>query len=111
MRQIELDKIVGLAAFISDNISEPLKIPHLMNLSNLSPKKLQEGFQYLYDLSVANYISKVRLQKALHLLDATDYTISEVVYRVGLSSRSYFTKLFKTEYGVLPSDYKSSLKR
>ena len=110
IRKIELDKIIGLASFISDNISEPLHIPHLKRLSGLNARKLQDGFQFLYGVSVANYISGIRLKKALSLLDKTDLSISEVVYRVGLSSRSYFSKIFKETYGIRPVDYRASMR-
>jgi len=38
------------------------------------------------------------------LLERTDKTISEVAYEVGFTAPSYFTKCFKDEFGISPSD-------
>lgn len=69
-------------------------------------KKLQYGFHNLYGLSVNNYVKKIRLQIAMELLKNSDLSISEIVYKIGLSSRSYFSKIFKEKYGITPSYYK-----
>ncbi|MDX1471934.1 MAG: AraC family transcriptional regulator, partial [Flavobacteriaceae bacterium] len=39
------------------------------------------------------------------------YNISEVVYMIGYSSRSYFSKIFKNKYGISPSKYVIQLKK
>ncbi|MDX1318460.1 MAG: AraC family transcriptional regulator, partial [Xanthomarina gelatinilytica] len=40
------------------------------------------------------------------LIKNTDMNISEVVYTIGLTSRSYFSKIFKEKYNCSPKDYK-----
>ncbi len=99
----ELDKVIATMTFIEDNLSENLQIDRLNRVSGLSPSKLQAGFRYLYDKSVANYITNARIEKAAELLQNTDMNISETVYEVGLSSRSYFSKKFLIRYGISPS--------
>ncbi|WP_175416235.1 helix-turn-helix domain-containing protein [Aggregatimonas sangjinii] len=108
LRKTELNKIVSLGQFITENISSTISIDVLREKSGLSPKKLQIGFRALFGMTVNSYISKVRLEKARELIETTEMTISEIVYSCGLSSRSYFSKVFFERYGVLPSDYKKS---
>nr|WP_313790335.1 AraC family transcriptional regulator [Allomuricauda sp.] len=40
----------------------------------------------------------------------TEMNISEVVYSIGFTSRSYFSKIFKERYGLSPSEFKNSKK-
>jgi AraC-like DNA-binding protein len=45
-----------------------------------------------------------RLKKASELLATTQLTVSEVAYRTGFTSPSYFAKCYKTEFGISPTD-------
>jgi AraC-like DNA-binding protein len=54
--------------------------------------------------SPVELLRKARLQKGRRLLQSTTKSISEVAYEVGFSAPSYFTKCFKDEFGVSPSD-------
>ncbi|WP_431137979.1 helix-turn-helix domain-containing protein, partial [Psychroserpens mesophilus] len=64
-----------------------------------------------YTRTVADYVRHVRLETARNLLRKTDMNISEVVYSVGFNSRSYFSNIFKKQYGLSPSDFISKLRR
>ena len=52
------------------------------------------------------FIRRVRLQRAASLLKEGRLTVNEIAEQTGFSSPSYFTKCFKKEHGVLPSEYK-----
>ncbi len=73
--------------------------------------KLQEGFKHLFGRTVTDYIKHVRLEIAEELLKTTDLTISEVVYTIGFSSRSYFSKIFKEKYHCSPKSFQDSIKQ
>ncbi|WP_418604430.1 helix-turn-helix domain-containing protein [Hwangdonia sp.] len=103
IRQFEIDQILATVNFISNNLSENLSVSRLQKISGLSSDKLQKGFKYLFNKSVNVYITEKRLEKAAQLIYETDFNVSELVYSVGFSSRSYFSKIFKRYFGVLPS--------
>ncbi|NHF61042.1 helix-turn-helix transcriptional regulator [Flavobacteriaceae bacterium TP-CH-4] len=105
IRPSEIDKIHALHAFIMDNITENLQVERLSSISGLSPAKLQLGFKYLYNNNVASYITQKRVDLAAKLMEDGEMNISEVVYAIGFTSRSYFSKIFKRRFGVRPSDY------
>ncbi len=96
---------------ISDRIKNspeyPYSISGLCQEYALSPAKLQEGFKLLHGTTVGDYIKNLRVEKAEELIRTTDLNISEVVYSVGLSSRSYFSKIFKKRYKCSPKNYQT----
>ncbi len=90
------------------------------NLRNpdLSPELIAEGCgiskRYLHDLfkDVNGTVSqRVRDQRLLaardRLVNAGDLSIAEVAYRFGFSDQAQFSRLFKTRFGMTPSDFKA----
>ncbi|MGY3791865.1 helix-turn-helix domain-containing protein [uncultured Aquimarina sp.] len=107
----ELTIIRRLAKKIINNVSKDYSLEQLSEESGLSQAKLQEGFKVLYTRTVTEYIRHVRLEVARDLIRSTDMNISEVVYSIGFSSRSYFSKIFKEKYNISPNDFKNSVER
>ena len=58
----------------------------------------------------AKHIKKVRLETACELITDDNMRISEIAYRVGICDYNYFSKIFKKEYGVSPTEYKKQIK-
>jgi signal transduction histidine kinase/ligand-binding sensor domain-containing protein/DNA-binding response OmpR family regulator len=51
------------------------------------------------------YIRIIRMKKAAELLQTGEFTVSEVSYKVGINDPFYFSKCFKTQFGISPSVY------
>jgi len=103
IRPHDLHKINNVVITIEKKLAVLGTISSIAQEQNISEIKLQEGFQLLFNCSVNEYIIQKRLGTAMQLLLKTDKTISEIVYDVGLSSRSHFSKIFKDKYGVVPT--------
>lgn len=101
----EMKLVRKIANKISKNVSEDYNVEDIANELGIPQAKLQEGFKLLFSRTVIEYIRHVRLEKARELLNSTDYNISQVVYSIGFSSRSYFSKIFKRKYGISPSEF------
>lgn len=67
--------------------------------------QLYRKLKTLTSLSVNQYIRTYRLNCAAAMLRSKKYMVTEVLYSVGFNNPSYFTKCFKKEFGVLPSEY------
>ncbi|KAA2219839.1 MULTISPECIES: AraC family transcriptional regulator [Maribacter] len=106
----DIKKINTLSEYIIDNISGTISIEVLSRKSGLTPKKLQLGFKLLYSKTVNEYIRQLKLEVSKDYLKNSDLTVSEIVYLVGIKSRSYFSKIFQESYGILPTDYRKYLK-
>ncbi|WP_340065657.1 AraC family transcriptional regulator [Ascidiimonas aurantiaca] len=105
----ELKIARDLAKQIVANPSKNYRLDELSLETGLSQAKLQEAFKLLYTRTVTEYIRHVRLEAARDYLRETDMNISQVVYSVGFSSRSYFSKIFKAKYNISPSDFKENV--
>jgi TolB-like protein/AraC-like DNA-binding protein len=97
-----LDKALQI---VTDNMSdESFGIDELRQGLGLSRSQLHRRLQNITGLSAALFIRLVRLRKSLELLKEGDLPVSEVAYRTGFSSPSYFNKCFHEQYGFPPGE-------
>ncbi len=91
---------------IEDNISrEDFNVSMLTSIIGIDSKQLYRKMKQLTGMSPVNYMKKLKMKKAAMLLSQNRFTISEVVYMVGYTNASYFTKCFVEEYGVTPKQF------
>lgn len=90
---------------IERNISESeFSINELAGELCVSRATLFEKVKSVSGLTPNNYIQLKRLKQAACYIESGEYQISEVCYLVGFSSTSYFTKCFKRQFGLLPTE-------
>ena len=107
----DIKRIHNLSGYIMDNISESLSVNELATRAGMSPKKLQLGFKVLYSKSVNEYVRQLKLEISRDYIKNTNDSISEIVYKIGLKSRSYFSKIFFERYGILPTEYRKKVRQ
>ena len=99
----ELEVVRALSSRIRENPNVEYTVSSFSKETGLSPRKLQEGFKRIYGRTVIDYVRDVRLDVAIELMKTTEMNISEIVYSIGFTSRSYFSKIFKRKYHCSPS--------
>ena len=92
-------------AILNQLSDEQLSVESLAEEIGMSRVQLYRKVSALTGMSVNEMIRKLRLQKAAQLLGQAWGPVSQVAYEVGFSNLSYFSKVFKEEFGVLPSEY------
>lgn len=80
----------------------------LCKAMSLSRTQLFRRVKSLIKEAPANHIKTMRLQKAKELLETTDCTVSQIAFKTGFQTISHFTKVFKKQYGVVPSAYRQT---
>ena len=106
-RKVTLEKIEQAVKIIKDEIDTIGNIITLSRRVGINQNTLQSGFNRFYNVSVNEFIRNYRMEKAKELLLNTDLNITEITYKIGINSRSYFSKLFKEKYGMSPKVFQS----
>ncbi|TRO64416.1 helix-turn-helix domain-containing protein [Christiangramia sabulilitoris] len=111
LRKSDIEKVDYVAKRIQGDLSTNLNVESLAKEAGTNVNKLQEGFKYVYNLTVNKYMQNVKLEAAKEMLKLSDKNISEIVTSIGLNNRSYFSKIFKEKYGVSPKYFLKSKKQ
>jgi len=74
----------------------------LAKLSGISRTEINHRLHSTKNKYINEFIREVRLKKALEILQNKEFTVSEVAYKVGFSSPSYFNKCFHEYFGYPP---------
>ena len=82
----------------------------IADLLGLSTKYVLRKFKEYCNISLGEYILKIRLEHAAALLANDTLPISHITERIGLESETYFYRLFKKAYGCTPREYTQYLK-
>ena len=72
----------------------------------ISRPQLYRKIKSLTGLSAVQFIRSIRLKRAAQILAKDNSSVSEVMYSVGINNLSYFSKIFKEEFGYLPKQFK-----
>ncbi len=102
-----LDKefINNVLDYINENLKdEKLNVETLASKLCLSRSKLYRKIKALTGDTANEFIRKVKLEKAKNFIESSDFSISEISFKVGFSSPSYFTKCFKDYFGAIPTE-------
>lgn len=92
---------------IEKNISDPsFSVDQLCRSIGISPSHMFRQVKKITGLNTNDLIRKYRLKKASVLLKGKKGNISEIMYYVGFTTPSYFSKCFKSEFGVTPNEFR-----
>lgn len=98
-----LDTIVR---YIDAKLNDPeLSVEELSKHVGMSRGSLYHKLLELTELTPIEYIRSVKLERAAALLEKSDYNVAQIAYMTGFGTPSYFSRLFKSRYNVLPSEY------
>lgn len=79
---------------------------------DLNPSYLSREFsKHFEDLNFGEYVRKLRIEKAIHLIENSSSTLTEIAYITGFSDQSHFTRIFKLHTGKNPSSYRKKTKK
>lgn len=92
---------------LAEDLARPVSIPELGRLVSLSPSRLAHLFRAEVGDSIINVALAMRLRKAASLLEFTDRPIGRIAADVGFSSPYYFSRQFRTRFGVPPSSFRT----
>ncbi|MDO5423139.1 MAG: AraC family transcriptional regulator [Eubacteriales bacterium] len=104
-------KVSAIKDFIDNHYTEPLSLAALSERFSFSISYLSTLFKKHYKVSPSDYITGLRMSRAKILLEGDGKSIREVAEAVGYYDPYYFSRLFKMETGVTPSQYRQEQRK
>ena len=93
-------------AYIEQHYAEHLSLESVAGLVNLNPVYLSNLFKKESGQNFTEYLTDYRMKKAKEFLKNGDMNINEIADALGYTDARYFSKVFKKEVGVKPTDYR-----
>ena len=101
-----VDKIKKIHNELISNLDKKITIEMLSKKYNIGTTPLKIYFKEIYGEPIYTYLKDYKIHRALHLLEETDKSISEIAGIVGYDNSSKFAKVFKDKMGCTPTEYK-----
>lgn len=100
-----LEKLLDI---INNNLSnEDLSVAFLSDKMCMSNSTLYRKVTALLGISPNEYIRRLRISRAVELLKSGLHTITEIAFNTGFGSHSSFSRVFKKEFGMTPTEYQN----
>ncbi len=97
--------------YIDANYNKPITLADVAKASHLSISRLAHIFKEQMGITIIDYVTSVRIERAKQLLLATDQNCTEICFEVGYNNQSYFTRTFKELVGMTPRQFKARNQR
>ena len=101
---------MGIARrYFQEHYNEDINIEEYALSRNMSVSYFLKKFKEVTTKSPMQYILAIRINNAVSLLESTDYNVTEISTIIGYDNPLYFSRIFKKQKGVSPSDYRKTL--
>ena len=105
-----LQEEMGIARrYFQEHYNEDINIEEYALSRNMSVSYFLKKFKEVTKKSPMQYILGIRISNAVSLLESTDYNVTEISTIIGYDNPLYFSRIFKKQKGVSPSDYRKQL--
>jgi len=101
-----IEHIENVLKYIEANLKNELNLSDLAKTACYSEYHFLRIFKYAANLTPADYIRKRRLSEIVREVDKSGRPISEIAFEYGFNSKENFTRAFKTEHNILPTEYR-----
>lgn len=104
-----LESLQNAIDYMEEHLLEKLSIEDIARSANASPFHFQRTFSILTDSTVSDYIRRRRLTLAAEEVSRTNTKIIDLAYKYGYDTPEAFTKAFRKQHGVSPSDVRKGI--
>lgn len=105
----EYQKCVNVVVeYINQHLGEDIDLKSLARISNFSPFYFHRIMKAFLGEPIGTFIVRTRTEAAARLLRYSDIPIADIAYRIGYSSPSSLSKVFRQFYGISPLEYRNN---
>ena len=102
--------VAGAKQFVQTHVVEPFTLTEVVRHVNVSQFYFCKLFKKATGMTLTEYVSRVRVEKAKTLLVDRSMRISDIVYAAGFGSIPQFNNVFKRVVGMPPTEYRETLR-
>lgn len=95
--------------YMHDNFSTDFSMVELSNMIDVTPEHFSRIFKKAMDSTPIEFLTNIRISEAKHLLEQTDYSVSEIASKTGFNDANYFCTVFRKKSGSSPSEYRKEM--
>ena len=96
--------------YMEEHSSEKILLEAIAKASFISPFHFHRIFKSITNSTPREYMERIRIEKAAHLIQYTNLGIGDIAYDVGYENHESFSKVFKKIFGSTPQEYKRKFK-
>ena len=104
-----MDKLVELMEQNMDN--GDLVVDDLVRELAVSRSVFFKKLKTLTGLAPIEFIKEIRIKRATQLIETGEFNMTQISYMVGINDPRYFSKCFKAQVGMTPTEYKEKVGR
>lgn len=97
--------------YIDANFDKQVSLGDIAHAAHLSVSRLAHVFKEQMNITIIDYLTSVRIERAKQLLLATAQSCTEICFQVGYNNQSYFTRTFKDLVGMTPRQFRDRNRR
>jgi two-component system response regulator YesN len=107
----KIRQITPAMNFIDANYDKSITLAEIARASHLSGSRLAHIFKEQMGITIIDYLTGVRIERAKQLLLATEQSCTEICFQIGYNNQSYFTRTFKDIVGMPPRQFRARNRR
>ena len=99
------------SAFIMEHIAENISLEDTAQAVNVSSFYLSKLFKEEKNVNYVTYVTDVRMEKARSLLKEASLSIKEISAAVGFNDQNYFSRAFRSKFGMTPTEFRDAAQK
>jgi AraC-like DNA-binding protein len=100
-------RLQAALAHVAKNYLRPIRESEAASLCDMAPSRFCREFKAAFDQTFVEYLAHYRMTQAKRLLGNPAMPVADVAVAVGFNDPSYFTRVFRKQEGVSPSEYRA----
>ena len=104
---VQIEKVI---AYMTENFDRDISLEQLLKKANMSRRNFYRHFNSCTGTSPFEYLSQLRIRRAIELLRDADISITETANVCGFTDANYMCRIFRTRYGISPGQIRKKLR-
>lgn len=100
------EDVIKAQKYVQKHLGEKISLTEVAEHLHLNSSYFSRMYKKETGEGFIEYVTRVKMEKALELLDQSVKTVEQIAYELGFESKSYFLKTFKRFYGLSPKSFK-----